>query len=221
MIFGKKLYDEIILKYGLKSEKLLVLSGYSSASFLQKVMDDLPKVKVSLIIGMAMQGIRDIDHSKYKEFSADNNTLANVFYRTQGPLDHQKIVCFIKNGEIFKAFAGSANFSENGYFDQVESMASVDDIIGINTLVNDAYQGAESCLTVKKIPLITDGPHYRVQSEKNELFSDPKDKNSLNLSENKDSEENENYEEYNIFGSGEEYSLVLNEEETVNGILQE
>jgi hypothetical protein len=120
--------------------KLKVLTGYASSAFLFHILEQYPEIEIDLIIGMSKKdGINRWDHEKYVQI-VNQNPRVNILYRVTTPGVHSKIYYWydelMGNSNIF---VGSANFSWNGFRDQIELLVeanhcNVDDIFDIDTL---------------------------------------------------------------------------------------
>lgn len=104
---------------------LRILSGYASSAFLMHILTKFPDLEVDLVIGMAKKdGIRRWDHDRYVQIMNDNPRI-RISYQRSLPGVHTKIYHWTDNGLIndSQTFIGSANFSWNGFRDQLELLA--------------------------------------------------------------------------------------------------
>ncbi|MCD8873946.1 NgoFVII family restriction endonuclease [Mammaliicoccus sciuri] len=141
MWFTNNLYQEIIIKKCKKYNKLKIISGYASAEFLERVLNEVGNVFIDLYIGMSQEGISISSHLKYKEL-CEKYQKVNVFYQISGQPTHIKIYQFYG---VFSSdtYIGSANFSENGFFNNNELlMLSNDDF---TQLFNEQANKSMSC----------------------------------------------------------------------------
>ena len=51
-----------------------VITGYSSSTFLDKVLSILPEVRINVYIGMALSGITKKDHKRFVEICSDKDS---------------------------------------------------------------------------------------------------------------------------------------------------
>lgn len=156
-IFYNDLYQSVIKKNAAKYDCLRVITGYSSASFVEKVLTDFPNLDLTIYIGMARQGIAKEDHNLYCQLV--NEGKAKIYYHVQSPDTHQKILEFCSEKNNHVSFVGSANFSENGFGQQREAMATVEDDLS-PIFVNEASM-CLPCIDPKVselIPLSDDEP---------------------------------------------------------------
>lgn len=124
-VYVDNLYQNIIKKNAEKYVCLKVITGYSSANFLNRVHNDFPNLKISLFIGMALDGISIQDHKGYCNITEKSDV--NVYYHVMRPETHQKIIDFFDESNNHSTYVGSANFSDSGLENQNEIMVSVED----------------------------------------------------------------------------------------------
>lgn len=144
MLFFDNLYEKIIRTESKHSFELRIISGYGSASFLRRVKEEFPHLKISLFLGMTFQGVSEKDHKGFVKINKDFEDV-KVYYEIDGLATHTKLVEFIsEKGK--KIYIGSANFTDNGFFHQREIMALVND----STKELFDYQKSISMLCVDK-----------------------------------------------------------------------
>lgn len=106
------------------ANKLIIISGYVShnmASWHMKRINEesLPPVKISLIAGMyPIEGVNVDLHEGLKDlvnFRDDHYSSFECKYIYQGVPVHSKVYLWMKDDEPFIAFAGSANYTRNGF----------------------------------------------------------------------------------------------------------
>ncbi|RAI79981.1 NgoFVII family restriction endonuclease [Macrococcoides caseolyticum subsp. hominis] len=124
LMIQNNLFEEIIEKNIFDTQELNIISGYASANFLEKVLSMNSHLKINLYIGMALDGISHYNHDKYRALS-DSNKNINVYYLVNHPFNHMKIYEFLKENEKV-VYSGSANFSENGFFKNIENLFEVE-----------------------------------------------------------------------------------------------
>jgi len=116
------LYENILINPAANgSNELFIVSGYSSATFLSRHLNELrdinSKLKINLLIGMHQ---RRNDHSAYlniKSIFADN---FEGYYYSGRPGVHSKTYSWIKDGVPIIGFSGSANYSQYGFFNTMQ-----------------------------------------------------------------------------------------------------
>ncbi|MBJ85126.1 MAG: hypothetical protein CMJ11_00770 [Pelagibacterales bacterium] len=100
--------------------KLFILSGFATPDFILKVLEDLikhdPKFKIKIIIGM---GKRDPNHLTLLNIVNTYKNNISVFYKSS-PLNHSKIYIWLKDDKPLIGFAGSSNFSREGFFENIQ-----------------------------------------------------------------------------------------------------
>ncbi|MDB6352154.1 NgoFVII family restriction endonuclease [Trichococcus sp. K1Tr] len=190
VFYTENLYKRVIEDPAIHFNQLKIISGYASAKFLKRVTDDFPDYQITLIIGMATQGISMQNHQAFREIC---KKFANVqvFYQIESPPTHMKIYQWYVSGEPGVSFIGSANFSETGFFGQKEILSPVIDIF--SKLIDEVLLKSMFCLdeqVLNKIPLY-DEEGNALDSERecnNELINfkeqSPKKVNNQNISEN-------------------------------------
>ncbi|MFL2656662.1 MAG: restriction endonuclease PLD domain-containing protein [Burkholderiaceae bacterium] len=113
------LYNRILIEPAKNgSDELFIVSGYSSASFLRRHMNEIKKinekVKINLLIGMH-QTRRD--HSAYVDIIKSNPKSIEGHYYSGRPGVHSKVYTWIQNKSPREGFSGSANYSQYGFFE--------------------------------------------------------------------------------------------------------
>jgi hypothetical protein len=118
----KNLYDEILIDPANNgSNELFIVSGYSSATFLSRHINELKKIntesKINLLVGMHQ---RRNDHSAYLNIKRTFGDCFHGYYYTGNPGVHSKTYSWIKNGSPRVGFSGSANYSQYGFFNTMQ-----------------------------------------------------------------------------------------------------
>lgn len=108
------LYENIIKTCFKKSNRITILSGYGSGKFLKKVLKDCPELKLDLYLGMTHEGVSTSSHHTFQHLTKTNPYI-NVYYQIKGTPNHMKIYSIYNLDEQMVSFAGSANFTENGF----------------------------------------------------------------------------------------------------------
>ena len=109
----KDLYEKVLIKPLAKdANKLYVISGYASATFINKHLTDTDNLDIKLIIGMP--GKRS-DHLGYMNIINKFKNRFNGFYLDSSPPVHCKLYGWFKNDEPIEGFSGSANYSQPGF----------------------------------------------------------------------------------------------------------
>ena len=100
---------------------LNIISGYATplmASWHIKQLRDLRlrNININLIVGMAnYDGITLSSHRGFQELSRDGDNHFISQYIYQGNPVHTKLYVWERNSEPYKAFAGSANYTQSGF----------------------------------------------------------------------------------------------------------
>ncbi|MDC3105748.1 NgoFVII family restriction endonuclease [Gammaproteobacteria bacterium] len=123
------MYEKILInpvKEGFN--ELHVVSGYSSATFLKKHLEEIVKinanVKINIIIGMHQ---KRRDHSSYLISKKTYPEIVYGFYYQGKPEVHSKIYRWSNDQNESIAFSGSANYSQFGFFSNKQRNQMVED----------------------------------------------------------------------------------------------
>jgi len=116
----KNLYNEVLIaptKQG--ANELFIVSGYASATFAQRHVRDIlahdqPK-KINLIIGMPSH---KSDHSAFLSLLKKPPNNFSGHYFDGKPSVHCKLYSWFEDDNPKCGFSGSANYSQNGFFEQ-------------------------------------------------------------------------------------------------------
>lgn len=114
--------------------KLRVLTGYASSSFILDFIERYPQIELEVMIGMARQGIDLNDHWNYCKLTEENPKV-KVYYQIEVPMTHIKLYQWYSSQIPRKSFVGSANFSENGFKYHNELLLQSD--VSFNDLLNE------------------------------------------------------------------------------------
>lgn len=125
------LINEILVKPSQEGgDQLYVVSGYASASMAYRHLDLVSEnVKVNLIVGMCPAGgIDKGNHSSFKRLATEDP--GNRFacrYLVDSPPVHSKIYTWVKQDVPFKSFVGSANYSQNAFYQNTREALTLGD----------------------------------------------------------------------------------------------
>lgn len=132
-MFVSDLYERVLMAplraKEAPSDELFIVSGYASATFLQRHLSEAktvnPNMKLHLIIGMKQNRS---DHPAYLRLaSAFPNSFFGYYY-DQRPEVHAKTYCWYGNGAPVSGFTGSANYSQQAFFaDKQRNQMTEDD----------------------------------------------------------------------------------------------
>lgn len=122
---NESLVQDVLLEpIRLGANKLIIISGYVSHNMaswhIKKISEqNLPPIDISLTVGMCKNDGLNLDiHEGLKELSAFQDPNYSSFdckYIYQGSPVHSKVYIWMKDGAPFKAFAGSANYTQMGF----------------------------------------------------------------------------------------------------------
>ncbi|WP_270370881.1 phospholipase D family protein [Aerococcus urinaeequi] len=180
MLLTRDLYNEVFNTETKHYKKVRVISGYASGTFLKRVVNDYPNLEIELYIGMARNGITLADHQTFVEHS--NNKGVKVYYQIKGIQNHMKLYEFY-NDISSTTYVGSANFSEQGFFNQLELLTKVSS--NNNELFVREFSNSILCTDSKVADIIpiNDQPELIIGAEEPMDYNDVANLNS-DVSEN-------------------------------------
>jgi len=133
----KDMYNSVLIKPAQDgADSLKIISGYASSSMASDHLEDLSKkhldVHVSLYVGMCpSNGLSLSDHRGFQSIvSSEIDIFKGHFmcsYIYKAPPVHSKLYIWYKNNDIYKAFIGSANYTQNAFYYQRELLAEIHD----------------------------------------------------------------------------------------------
>lgn len=104
-------------KISLDANKLFIVSGYSSATFARRHITDLlnsdDNFEINLIIGMP--GAKN-DHLAFLQLHQEFEGKFKGYYFRETPPVHSKVYSWFRDNNPIIGFAGSANYSQAGFF---------------------------------------------------------------------------------------------------------
>ena len=131
----KNLYEETLIKPAREGANTLrIISGYATAAMAFHHLQDLKSYrsdfKVSLFVGMCpIDGLSVSNHRGFQsivESEYSKNFSCSYIFKNQ-PV-HSKIYIWYKGVNFYKAFIGSANYTQNAFFaNQRELLAEIKD----------------------------------------------------------------------------------------------
>lgn len=129
------LFQKVLLEPATGATELLIVSGYAKASMADRHLEALAEdVKISLIYGMAsVEGVSLTDHAMFKKLE-DKNPFECYYFAEPMPV-HSKVYVWMVNKKPHRAFVGSANYTQSGFFGDYqykEVMAETDPNIAID-----------------------------------------------------------------------------------------
>lgn len=114
------LYKNIIAENASVANMLKIISGYGSAKFTERVLKEFPDLKIELFLGMTMDGVSINNHSRFLSLIESYPNRLNVYYQVENPNTHIKLYSWYYKTYNLINFAGSANFTENGFINNRE-----------------------------------------------------------------------------------------------------
>lgn len=173
-VYYNDLYTGIFHENTNRYNNVRIISGYSSNTFLEKVMLDFPKINIELYIGMICEGISEENHNKYQAIMKENKNI-QIYYQVNGVPNHMKLYDFFNDIDHLM-FIGSANFSENGFSNQKEIMGQV--IFNANELFEEQKNNSLLCIDkdIDKYISLFEDPNkekkYSSREDDDELIKD-------------------------------------------------
>jgi hypothetical protein len=136
MIYSE-LYNEVLIKPSQEgADTLKIISGYATSAMASDHLEDLHqkhlKVHISLLVGMCpSDGLSLSNHRGFQSIvNSEMDSFKNRFscsYIYKAPSVHSKLYVWYKGKEFFKAFIGSANYTQNAFYHQRELIAEIND----------------------------------------------------------------------------------------------
>ncbi|WP_400229669.1 restriction endonuclease PLD domain-containing protein [Methanomethylophilus alvi] len=125
---GNELLYRILINPACECDELRIISGYTSSAMAKRHLDELnileEKVRIELIYGMTpAQGVSRIEHSGFQKLMSENPNFSCSYLMINRLPCHVKMYVWLKQGVPVKAFIGSANYSQNAFYDVNESEA--------------------------------------------------------------------------------------------------
>lgn len=141
------------------ANELFIVSGYASATFTRRHIDDLLKVsgesKVNLIIGMPS---KKSDHQAFVDLINHHPLDFFGHYYQGSPSVHSKMYSWFKDDTPNNAFSGSANYSQYGFFEKNQiNQITKDDPVEIKDFYLELLESAVPILDFETKEL----PEYR------------------------------------------------------------
>jgi hypothetical protein len=128
------LYEEVLIKPCQEgADKLKIVSGYASSAMAFHHLEELKKKKynihISLLLGMCpADGISYTNHNGFLNTIAHYSKQFTCGYICNPPPVHSKLYIWYRSGSLYKAFIGSANYTQNAFSkNQRESLAEIHD----------------------------------------------------------------------------------------------
>jgi viroplasmin and RNaseH domain-containing protein len=133
----KDLYDKVLVKPCEEgADTLKIISGYATSAMASDHLEDLHKkhlnAHISLLVGMcSSDGLSLSNHHGFQSLvSSKVDIFKNHFscsYIYKRPPIHSKLYVWYRNKQLYKAFIGSANYTQNAFYHQREILAETHD----------------------------------------------------------------------------------------------
>ncbi|MDD2532065.1 MAG: NgoFVII family restriction endonuclease [Candidatus Methanomethylophilaceae archaeon] len=132
-----QIVKEVLIIPSSSCDELHIVSGYANSSMLKRHLELLGEsqndrgnqVKIHLIIGMtAKEGVSAVEHQAFNDIA---NSLPNVtcsYLMCNRKACHSKTYIWLNGDKPIKAYTGSANYSQNAFFNQIESLSECDPV---------------------------------------------------------------------------------------------
>lgn len=129
--------EQVLLNPSSFCDELHILSGYANSSMLKRHLEMLKErmgaenrhIKIHLLVGMtSKEGISTIEHLAFKDIvNISPDVMCSYMMCEQKPC-HSKVYVWLNNGKPVEAYIGSANYSQNAIFNQIESLYQCDPV---------------------------------------------------------------------------------------------
>jgi hypothetical protein len=131
------LYNEVLIKPCQEgADSLKIVSGYATSAMVSDHLSDLYEKElnahISLLVGMCpSDGLSLSNHNGFQSIvNSQVNDFKNRFscsYIYKAPPIHGKLYIWYKDRQLYKAFIGSANYTQNAFYHQRELLAEIHD----------------------------------------------------------------------------------------------
>ncbi|MFH1246145.1 MAG: restriction endonuclease PLD domain-containing protein [Candidatus Omnitrophota bacterium] len=171
-MLSRKLFKKVLLDPAQTgANELNIISGYATAAMAIHHLNALKnmtrmEVKVNLIIGMSVKdGLSKSNHFGFKRTVGTHKNFT-CRYHVSPPAVHSKVYTWSKNGKPFKAFVGSANYTQTAFYEkQGECLAEADPALSLkyfNRFLNSALFCNHPLIAIK-IPIYPDAVFARLK----------------------------------------------------------
>ncbi len=127
------LFEEVLIKPAIEgADKLCIVAGFASSAMasrhLEKIKSTNPLLNVELLVGMCNRmGIPLGDHKGFQKLVEEDFVgKFQCSYIHKSPPVHSKVYVWLKDGKPYKAFTGSANYTQYAFTIQREVLESCD-----------------------------------------------------------------------------------------------
>jgi HKD family nuclease len=132
------LYKEVLIKPCQEgADTLRIISGFATSSMafdhLEYLHEKHLKANIRLLVGMCpTDGLSLSNHQGFQSIvKSDEDAFKNRFvcsYIYNHPPVHSKLYAWYRGKDLYKAFIGSANYTQNAFYKQRELLAEIHDI---------------------------------------------------------------------------------------------
>jgi hypothetical protein len=131
------LYNEVLIRPCQEgADNLIIISGFASATMAYSHLKDLSErnltAKIDLFVGMCpSDGVSLSNHRGFQSIATSHKKgfksrfMCSYIYISHAV--HSKLYVWYKQGNIYKTFIGSANYTQNAFYRQRELMAEIKD----------------------------------------------------------------------------------------------
>ena len=120
-MFTENLYQEILLQPIQRgASEVYIVTGYASATFANRHLSENPNFILNLIIGMPR---RRSDHLGYLNLIRNFEGRFHGYYLQDYPPSHCKSYSWYNENNPIVGYAGSTNYSQSGFFRQINQMS--------------------------------------------------------------------------------------------------
>lgn len=115
------LYETALRIPARSADALRIVSGYASPAFLNRLLDDLKTDglegrRIELVVGMSgVDGVNSAHHAGFQRVLREHAGQVEVRYVPRGRSNHSKLYVWTARNAPVTAFAGSSNFTLNGF----------------------------------------------------------------------------------------------------------
>ncbi|MBN2546528.1 MAG: NgoFVII family restriction endonuclease [Spirochaetes bacterium] len=181
------LYEKVLIQpYKEGADKLQIISGYATSAMAFHHLEELKTLgtnfNISLLIGMCpSDGISLSNHRGFQSImKSEYSKNFSCSYIFELPSVHSKIYTWFKKNILFKSFIGSANYTQNAFYQkQREILAEINDnnvIDYFNILEKDSIY-CQNLETEQLIKIYNDKYYYPRHKHEEEI----KDNKILNI----------------------------------------
>lgn len=118
----RDLYQKILIDpASMGNDELFIVSGYASATFLRRHLEDIKEISSNIIINLLIgMPHKKNDHRAYLNIKDSYPNSFNGSYYIGTPGVHSKAYVWAKNNTPQIGFTGSANYSQYGFFHNMQ-----------------------------------------------------------------------------------------------------